>query len=76
MNGIVEVPSTEKGGGEENLSPKQGRALRLRVGGFTDTSGPSLAEQARRLMHPDPVKKEELTAGLEDRVQKRNRLAE
>ena len=44
---------------------------------FTETSGLGLAEQARRLMHPDPVKKEEeLMMILGDWVQKCDRLAE
>ena len=44
---------------------------------FTETSGLGLAEQARRLMHPDPVKREEeLTATIEDWIQKCDRLAE
>ena len=30
---MLEVPSTERGRGEVNLSPKQGQTLRLRVGG-------------------------------------------
>ena len=43
---------------------------------FTETSGLGLAEQARKLMHPEPVKKEdELADRLEDWIQKVDRLA-
>ena len=41
------------------------------------TSGLGISEQAKKLMIPDPIKKEEeLTAKLEDWVQKCDRLAE
>ena len=43
---------------------------------FTETSGLGLAEQARKLMHPDPIKKgEELADRIEDWVQKVDRLS-
>ena len=43
---------------------------------FTETSGLGLAEQARKLMHLDPVKKEEeLADRIEDWVQKVDRLS-
>ena len=42
---------------------------------LTETSGLGLAEQARKLMHPDPVKKEEdIPDRVEDWVQKVDRL--
>ena len=43
---------------------------------FTETSGLGLAEQARTLMHPDPVKKEEeIVDRVEDWIQKVERLS-
>ena len=43
---------------------------------FTETSGLRLAEQARKLMHPDPIKREEeLADRIEDWVQKVDRLS-
>ena len=42
----------------------------------TETSGVGLAEQARKLMHPDPVKREDEPADrIEDWVQKVDRLS-
>ena len=43
---------------------------------FTETSGLGLAKQARKLMHPDPVKREDdLADRIEDWIQKVDRLA-
>ena len=43
---------------------------------FTETSGQGLAAQARKLMHPDPARKEEeMSDRVEDWIQKCDRLA-